>query len=150
VSVTLRPDAERLVSAYLRAAPELEPLVADRIYTAMPARIGAEPFLLIQRIGGSPPFPRPLVLDEALLQLDAYGGTKRQAWTVGETVAQLLGLLPGSYEEEVVSGIEVGELRWTPDETWKPPRPRYLLDASVFVKPETGTPPVEIQAAVTA
>jgi hypothetical protein len=133
---TLLPDAERIVSRYLREHAEVAPLVAgERVYTALPANIGSAPLVLVQRIGGVPPFFRPLVLDEAALQIDAWGGTKLDAWTLAETVRQALVSLPGVRYGAVVSGVEFGPLRWEPDGTYKPPRPRYLADVAVYVKP---------------
>ena len=134
-ATVLIPDTEALVSAYLRAAPELAALVGERVYTAVPAKVGAAPFLLVQRIGGTPLFSRPLVLDEAELQLDAWGGTKRDALTLMETARQLLVLMPGQHALGVVSAVGFGALRWQPDGTYEPPRPRYVADMSVWVKP---------------
>jgi hypothetical protein len=134
--LVLVPDAERLVSRYLREHPDVAPLVGgERVYTAVPARVGSEPFALVQRIGGIPPLSRPLVLDEAQLQVDAWGGSKAQAWTLAETIRQALVDLPAAYPEGVVTGVVFVAFRWQPDGTYKPPRPRYLLDVTTYTKP---------------
>ena len=134
--IVLLPDVERIVSRYLREQPDVAALVGERVYTAIPADVGGAPFALVQRIGGTPPFSRPLVLDQAGLQLDAWGGGKLQAWTLAETIRQALVELPGERYGAVVSGVEFGgPLRWEPDGTYKPPRPRYLIDVFVYAKP---------------
>lgn len=130
----LVPDAERLVSAYLRSEPRMQALVGDRIYTAFPAKAGAEPMLLIQRVGGAPPFSYPFVADAAELQLDAYGGPKATAHELARTAQACLSALQGQVRPEgVASAVVLGVLSWQPDETYDPPRPRYLLDVTVTV-----------------
>jgi hypothetical protein len=133
--IVLLPDSERLVSRYLRGHPAIAELVDERVYTAMPAHRTGETFVLVQRVGGIPPFPRPLVLDQAQLQIDAWGGSKRDAWTIAETIRQALQALPGVHADGVVTAVDYGLLQWQPDGTFTPPRPRYLFDAFVYCKP---------------
>jgi len=130
--LALLPDAERLVSAYLRSRPRMVALVGDRIYTAFPAKAGAGALLLVQRIGGEPPLSQPLVADEAELQLDAYGGPKATAHELAATARAELAALEGQVRPEgVVSAVRFGALRWLPDDTYDQPRPRYLLDVTL-------------------
>ena len=132
--LALVPDAERLVSAYLRSEPRMQALAGERIYTAFPAKAGAEPMLLIQRVGGQPPFSYPFVVDAAELQLDAYGGPKVRAHELARTAQACLSALTGQVRPEgVVSAVELGVVSWQPDETYDPPRPRYLIDVTVTV-----------------
>jgi hypothetical protein len=133
--LALLPDAERLVSAFLRERPRMQALVGDRIYTAFPAQEdGRSPLLLIQRVGGTPPLSQPLVVDAAELQLDAYGGPKATAHELAATARAELTALEGLVRPEgVVSAVRFGVLSWQPDETFPPPRPRYLLDVTVTV-----------------
>ena len=132
--LALLPDAERLVSAFLRERPRMQALVGDRIYTAFPAQAGSGPLLLIQRVGGVPPLSQPLVVDAAELQLDAYGGPKATAHELAATARAELTALEGLVRPEgVVSAVRFGVLSWQPDETYSPPRPRYLLDVTVTV-----------------
>ncbi|HEY7621685.1 MAG TPA: hypothetical protein VH834_18035 [Solirubrobacteraceae bacterium] len=132
--LALIPDAERLVSAYLRERPRMQALVGERIYTAFPAQAGEGALLLIQRVGGEPPLSHPLVVDAAELQLDAYGGPKVLAYELAATARAELAVLEGQVRPEGnVSAVRFGALRWLPDDTYDQPRPRYLLDVTLTV-----------------
>ena len=131
-------DAERLVSAYLRADATITGLVADRVYTDLPSR-ATFPLIRVTLIGGAPIYSRPLFLDEAHLQLDAYGGPKVQARLIVDTVRSLLaadafnGVHAGG---AVVTGVTFGQLAYVPDDLYDPPKPRYVAEASVFTRPQ--------------
>lgn len=132
------PDAARLISAYLRGVPEVVAIAGQRVYTAFPKQLPqAEPFVLVQRIGGTPVVIRPLVVDLAVLQLDAYGGTQAAAHDLVSTCRAALADLQGEQPDAAgnVCGVVVGALRYVPDETWKSPRPRYVSDVEVTLKP---------------
>ena len=132
--LALVPDAERIVSAFLREQPRMQALVGDRIYTAFPAKAGSGALLLIQRVGGLPPLSVPFVVDSAELQLDAYGGPKAAAHELARTAQAELVALQGQVRPEgVVSAIALGVMSWQPDEAYDPPRPRYLVDVTVTV-----------------
>jgi hypothetical protein len=130
------PDAERLVAAFLREDARITALIGvDRVYTAFPAKAGTSALLLVQRIGGIPPLSVPLVFDEAELQLDAYGGPKSAAHELAATARAVLTELEGAVRPEgVCSAVRFGALRYLPDETFSPPRPRYLFDATFTVR----------------
>ena len=132
----LLPDAERLVSAWLRTRPAVTALVAQRVYTTWPHARPVDtkqPLLLVQRVGGIPPFSRPLVLDEAELQLDAYGGGKHAAHLLTVIVCRELvhGLTDAVTPDGVVHGVTIGPKRWLPDESFSPARPRYVTDVTL-------------------
>jgi hypothetical protein len=136
--VILLPDVARLVSAYLRTVPEVAAIVGDRVYTVFPKQIGGEPFVLVTRIGGTPVVGRPRVVERATMQLDAYGGPIALAYQLAETCLQALAELEGEQPDELGNVCDVVALvthRYVPDETWKPPRPRYVSDFEVVVKP---------------
>lgn len=138
MTLYLLPDVSRLVSAYLRGVPEVVALVEQRVYTAFPKQLDkATPFVLVQRTGGLPVLARPLVVDTAVLQLDAYGGPQAQAHELVATCRAALAELQGEQPNASgnVCGVVVGALRYVPDETWTPPRPRYVSDLDVTVKP---------------
>lgn len=146
--LTLLPDAEQVLSAWLREQPELVAILGDRVYTAFPAKSGEGALAVIRRYGGEPPVARPLVLDEALLQVDCYAaessGGKAQAYDVAAVIRALC-----SERTTGANGnpsVRVGALRYVPDETFKPPRPRYVCDLTVFVRP-TVAPPAAIPKA---
>jgi hypothetical protein len=131
----LLPDAERLVANFLREDARVSALIADRVYTVFPAKAGTDALLIVQRVGGEPPFSIPLVLDSALLQLDAYGGPKQAAQELIATTRAALTELRGvARPEGVVSEVSFGPLRWLPDETFNPNRPRYVADVTITVR----------------
>lgn len=122
------PDAERELVTFLREQPELAVAVADRIYTTFPAQQDGSPLtLVVRRYGGEPVLGRPLVLDEATCQIEVYGGTKAQASNGAALVRALLAVRCAS--------AVLGALRYVPDETFERPRPRYVLDVLLYVRP---------------
>jgi len=126
-------DVERLLSSWLRARPEVIAVVEDRVYTEIPGH-AVFPFLRVTLIGGRPVYSRPLFLDEALIQIDAYGGPKVLArqlidLTRAAMATEFLGDHPGV---GVVTSVVFGELAYIPDDTWEPPKPRYAATTSVY------------------
>lgn len=141
VELVTLPDVERMVALELLERAGLQDwpeLTAGRIYTATPRDVGGDPFVLVRRVGGDPVISRPLVLDEATLQLDAYGGSKRQAHALARRLQHELSELVGELDDGVlvgyVTGTTLGPLRYLPDPAFDPARPRYLLDVDVFCK----------------
>lgn len=128
------PDAEALVSEYLRSRDAVEALVDERVYTALPKKPDW-PLLLVRRVSGAPVTSRPLHLDAPVLQLDAYGGTKKQALTLVETARAELAEIQGAHALGVVSGVQFGPMSWLPDADYTPAKPRYVADVTVFVHP---------------
>jgi hypothetical protein len=128
-------DAERLVAAWLRARPDIAAIVDDRVVTVVPNR-AVFPFLKVTQIAGAPVFSRPLYLDEAYLQIDAYGGPKVLARQLIDTARQALAdEFVGTYTEGVVTGVTFGDLSYLPDDSYLPPQPRYLAMTSVYTHP---------------
>ena len=133
--LALLTDAERLVSGFLRRNARMAALVQDRVFTVFPAKAGSAPMLLVQRVGGEPPLSQPLVVDAAQLQLDAYGGPKALAHELAATARAVLTELEGTAQPEgICAGIRFGVFRWLPDETYTPPRPRYVFDVTATVR----------------
>jgi hypothetical protein len=137
------PDVERLVSAYLRAHVDVVELVGDRVYTAFPSGAGddASPLVLVQRIGGTPPLSHPLVVDEAQVQVDAYGGGKALAWEVLTTVLAAFDELEGVVfaDGSSVSAVRQGAIRAADDDTFTPSRPRFVADVTLTTRPAVVT-----------
>lgn len=130
------PDVERLVSSYLRTRLAVVGIAGERVYTAFPAQASDEPLVLVQRIGGTPPLSHPLVVDEAQLQVDAYGGPKLVAWELMAAVLAAFDELEGQVRPEgTVSAVRQGAIRWQPDETFTPWRPRYVADVTLTTRP---------------
>lgn len=129
-------DVERLVSGYLRSKTEITDLVADRVYTEIPSR-ATFPLVRLSLIGGAPRFSHPLYLDEAVIQLDAYGGPKVQARQIVDAARTVLAdqWFRTRHELGVVSDVRFGELSYIPDDTFDPPKPRYVAEVSFVVHP---------------
>jgi hypothetical protein len=133
--LALLPDVEAIVSAYLRSRPRVVAIVGDRVYGAFPSKAGPEPIVLVQRVGGIPPLSQPLVVDEADLQLDAWGGPKALARELADTCRAELASLEGTEQPGgIIGAVRFGALRWLPDETFSPPRPRYVFDVTLTTR----------------
>lgn len=132
------PNAEMLASQFLRQVPELAPLVGDNVFTELPAGFASWPGVRVTRVGGSPAFATPLVVDRPLLQFDVWGGPKAVALDIAETIrAALSQRLPWTLAGKGTLGgvIRFGSLRYLPDELYDPARPRYTFDASIVTRP---------------
>jgi hypothetical protein len=145
--ITALVDVEQAISRWLRASPAVTALAGDRIYTEIPAE-KAYPMARAFRVGGGPD-PHPYWLDRAEVQLDAWGGSKREAYTLLETAMRALTALtrPGGREAlepadqalGVLARITYAGLIYLPD-TDVParsgaPRPRYLVTATATTHP---------------
>lgn len=129
-------DTERLVADWLRARTDITALVEDRVYTVLPNR-ATFPLLRLTQIAGSPVFSHPLYLDEAYIQIDAYGGPKALARQIVDTTRQaladeLVGDHPGV---GVVTCVRFGDLSYIPDEGYEPVQPRFIAMASIYTHP---------------
>lgn len=129
-------DAERLTSAYLRADPDMAAIVGDRIYTELPSR-AVFPLVKITLIGGEPVYSHPLFLDEAFIQFDCYGGPKVQARLIVDTLRDLLasGEFQSVHDMGVVTSVRFGSLHYLPDDSFEPPKPRFICEASIYTRP---------------
>lgn len=132
--MSLLPDVEKLTSRHLRSRPSITTLVSDRVYTAIPEN-PTFPLLLVRRVSGSPVTNRPLYVDAAVIQLDAYGGTKAQARDLIETARQEVATMEGSHAEGVVSGVTFGPMSWLPDTDYAKAKNRYIADFTAVVHP---------------
>ncbi len=131
------PDIEALVIAWALDSDDVN-TVDDRIYGALPAN-PTFPAIRVTRIGGTPP-QRLHWLDEALLQVDVFGGPKATARLVAATfAAHLSANLTGTHDLGVVTAVTVGGLQWQPDESFSPAKPRYTFDAQVTYHPLMGS-----------
>ncbi len=135
----LAVDTERLLSAWLRAQPEIQAIVADRVYTELPTHV-VTPALRLTLIGGAPVYSWPLWLDESYVQFDAYGGPKVLARQLIDTTRALLSSPAFQTVHTgagVVTCVEWLELTYLPDDGYEPAKPRYVASASVYTHPET-------------
>jgi len=131
------PDAERILSSYLRSRSEITALVDQRVYTELPKKKTDRVFPLVRvsRIGGGPT-TSPNFLDRALVSFDAFGGTKYQARELAATISFVLDEIAGyTIHDGYSTGSSPGSYRYLPDDSFEPAKPRYLLDAVVFLRP---------------
>lgn len=129
------PDVERIVSTALRADPDLDALLAGRIYGELPKTSRTFPLCRLGRIGGGPA-GTPLYLDAAVLQFDVWGGTKYETRTIAATIVAVLDTLAGyTAHGGYITGVDPGATRYIPDETYTPARPRYVVESTVYIRP---------------
>jgi len=127
------PNAEKLVSARLRAHPEIAALVEDRVYTSIPNN-ATWPLIKVERIGGGPRFAQPYVLDQPVIQISAYGGPKATAWAIAEAVRDIAEDLTGRDNDGLVYRATPGTLRYVPDPTFDPAKPRYITTLTLTTR----------------
>lgn len=134
MALRLLPDAELLVVQALRATAEVAALVGTRVYTALPPD-PTYPVVRVTRIGGIPAIRQHL--DVARIQVDAWGTTKKQAFTVATTVQAALHAMVGPHAGGVVTAVEddLG-LTWSPDP--ETDRDRYVFGVAVYTHPLPG------------
>lgn len=135
MTVSVLPDAEKLVIDWALATSDVADLVSDRIYSALPNE-PTFPAVRITRIGGQPVASRPLWLDNALLQVDVWGGPKATTRLVAETIrAYMADSLLGTHTLGCVTEVDLGQFTWLPDASYDPAKPRYSFDVSIFLHP---------------
>jgi hypothetical protein len=143
----LPPDIEQLVSAFLRAQPEITEICAGRVYTDPPAAKRAYPLVLVHRAGGAPKLAVPIWLDQAIVSAACWGSSHAEAGRLAATCcAALAQRLPGAWPGHgaVVTRVQVTDLAYAPDDTAfdqaGTARPRYLVTAVITSHP-AGTSP---------
>lgn len=135
MAVHVLPDIEKIVIEWALNTPEVN-TVASRIYSAIPAN-PTFPLIRLFRLGGQPT-SRLLWLDNALLQVDVFGGSKSTTRQIAETFrAYASAELVGGHGDGVVTAVEVGGLVWLPDTDYTPAKPRYTFDLTVTYHPTT-------------
>jgi dihydroxyacid dehydratase/phosphogluconate dehydratase len=76
VALVVLPNSERIATQYLLDVSEVAAIVGQRVWTVAPTN-PTYPFVRLFRIGGIPALQRRL--DEANLQLEAWGNTQSEA-----------------------------------------------------------------------
>jgi hypothetical protein len=127
------PNAENLASKWARTDPTvLASQLGDRTFTVLPKTYtGPWPAARVTRIGGAP--DESALLDEPILQWDVWGGSKDIAHDVAALLVEgLASRLPfRGTGGALLAVIRFGGLRYLPDTTEDPARPRYTLDVTV-------------------
>lgn len=135
----LLPNAELLVTTFLRTDADVVAVLGDEIYTELPKGHDTWPACRVTRIGGAA--DNLGVVDEPLVQISVWGGPKltaeRAAATVRAALATRLPVtLPALGALALGPGDRaLGSLRDVPDTTYDPTRPRFILDARLLTRP---------------
>ena len=135
MTVTLLPNVEALVSEFLRGQSEVAALCSDRVYTALP--VGVEfPAVRVVQFDAEFGTHQPLWVVAPLLQIDAWGGTKAEAYTLAATcMAVMAERLEGGHARGVVSGVRFSGWSDMPDTDYQPARPRFFFTAQPTCHP---------------
>lgn len=140
MGVRLLPNVEALVSAFLRAHPDVAGVVAGRVYTVIPNG-PTWPLVRVHLYDDRPIANVPLHLVRSYLQVDGFGGSKVQAWRAAETArAALAADLVGAHDEAVVTAVDVRGLADDPDDSYSPAKPRFRFTAEVVAHPPRSEP----------
>lgn len=143
MTLRLLPDAERLLSTFWRAQVEVTAIVDDRVYTTFPST-KVWPAVRLQRVGGNPeatPNDDALLWEAAVLQVDAYGGPKAQAWELADVLRSTAQQrLRGPHATGLVERVVLGSTRYLPDPDYEPARPRVVFDLTIYLRPAGDTP----------
>jgi hypothetical protein len=132
-------DVEALVVGFLQAQPEVTAIVADRVYSDLP-KTRTYPLALVQRTGGRFVTNRPQWLEEATVQIDAYGRTHKESQRLADTVLTTMGSrMRDRYPQGCVTVVRGIEFAYNPDVDVLDDdgygRSRYTVSATVFVHP---------------
>ena len=135
-ALVILPDAEVLVTQFLRQTVEVQARLGDNVFTVLPAGFDGWPACRVVRIGGT---TDPLaVLDRPIMQVDVWGGPKLTAQEAAATIrAALSQRLPWTHGTAGTLGgvIRMGTLRDVPDTSFDPARPRYIFDVQLVTRP---------------
>ena len=131
----LLPNIEALLSAFLRNHDAIIDLVGDRVYTVIPSHPDW-PLIRVGQYDDQPAGQRPLHHVAYMLQVEAFGGSKAQAFTAANTARVALAAdLPGTHAQGIVSGVDTRGMTDLPDESYSPAKPRWLFSATVYAHP---------------
>lgn len=136
MTVELLPNLEAIVSAFLRQQPEITALIGDRVYTAIPGG-AVYPLVRVNQFDDVKVTQRPLRVVRGSIQIEAWGGSKVEAYLILSTAVACLsgrleGVQPGG---EVVSNVDFGGMRDVPDTNFSPAKPRWLTSAYITAHP---------------
>lgn len=132
------PNIEGLVWAFLSEQPEVIDMLGDpaRIYSDLPHGL-TYPAVRVTLIDDEPTTSQPLWLVGYVVQLEAWGGSKADAWRIASRCRTIIDRrINGAHDGYgVVTGVELGGLQDVPDETHKPAKPRFLFTSTIYAHP---------------
>lgn len=132
--VTL-PNVEKLVSIFLQADADVQALVEQRTYTAIPSN-ATYPLVRVNQYDEINVTQEPLWVVNAVLQVEAFGGSNTDAVNIARTVqAVLADRLIGVHDDGVVTGVRCSGLRNDPDREFSPWKPRRIFRCQVTAHP---------------
>ena len=125
------PDVELNLRNILANVSFVSDLLAPdgRVFTEWP-QTKPDRAIRVRRLGGSPR-GRPGHIDRALVQIDVYAGSKTATFELARAVATVLIHYSLPATDGVISDIAVASVIDSPDPDFEPPRPRYVLTATV-------------------
>jgi Protein of unknown function (DUF3168) len=135
--LVVMPDAEALVIAALIADPDVDAVLAGRVYGVLP-NVKVFPLCRVvrwsgQMLDGGDPYWG----DAPALQVDVWADRKAQAVGAGEVVravlAQRLAGVP--HAGGVVAGVDIGTCIFDPDTAFEPAKPRVRLSVDLVTRP---------------
>lgn len=135
--LVVMPNWEALVVEFFQAQPELDPLVGDRIYTAIP-KGATYPLVRVTQITDEKITSEPLWIANVSIQVEAYGGTKATASAIARLCEGLLAArIRGTHtsRDAVVNGFTGGGMQDIPDDEYEPAKPRFLFSCTITGHP---------------
>lgn len=126
------PDAEKVVSGYLRAHDDIVALDGRVVATTPSEKSGgiARPWIRVTQLDDrAVNDSRSDHLIEFMLQLDIYAGStggQPEASLLNRTVRQALRDMPGEHDDAVVTGVRFVSALRLPDSDIEPARERYV------------------------
>lgn len=138
------PDTLRLVSEFYRGEVAVTAIVTQRVYEALPPA-PTFPCVRLSRLGGNTRTGAAYWVESVLIQVEAFGGSRSDAWQLAETLRSTIhqslpGVQPVGDDTAVVTSVEVGGIREGSDPSLPKndsgtDRHRAMFDAVVTVHP---------------
>lgn len=130
------PDAEKIVSDYLRENPAVAAIVGRRVVGKTPSSI-SEPWVRLTQIDDpSVDGHRSDHLIAFNLQLDCYAGAEGgqpEATNLSRAVREALRVMPSASLDAVVTGVDAHHGFRSPDADYEPARERVIRLATVYM-----------------
>lgn len=129
-------DIEALIASFLRGQLPVTDIVTDRVYTDIPHK-PIYPLVVVNRTGGGSLYKN--FLESAEVDVHAFGGTHKLAYTLANTCVVSLAGMVGSHPDGVVTKVKVSAVAYDPEPDSQDPqghaRPRFTVNATVTAHP---------------
>lgn len=135
MTVTLLPNIEGLVNAFLQSQPDMTAIIGTRAVTCVP-RNPTFPLIRTTQFDDVKVTQRPLWVATFSLQFDCWADNDYDAWRTATTAQAVLASgLEGVHSRGVVNGVTFGGLRNVPDVDYDPAKPRRIFTAYITAHP---------------